>query len=83
MIGEVVFLTHRKERAVAILDDEGRWHCPKMPVLDRVLNLLYEPKRFAKGGLPFGYGALIEAAHWLKGEVRQRREAGVADLAGI
>jgi hypothetical protein len=79
IVGEVVFLTHRKEQAEAILDGDGRWRCPKMPVLDRVLNALYEPRRFANSDMPFGYGALIAAATWLKGEVRQRREGAARD----
>ena len=37
-IGVVVFQTHKGERAEAILDVEGVWRCPRLPVLDRVLN---------------------------------------------
>jgi hypothetical protein len=69
-IGMVVFLTHKKEQAEAILDVEGRWRCPKLPVLDRVLNVLYEPKRVAGGALPFGHAELIRVAAWFKGVVR-------------
>ncbi len=55
-IGMVVFLTHKKTQAEAILDLEGKWRCPKLPVLDRVLNALHEPKRDAgatcRSGMP-------------------------------
>src|SRR4051794_14508416 len=63
-IGVVTFLTHRGERAEAILDGEGRWRCPVLPVLDRVLNALHAPRR---GDLPFGHAELIRVAAWLKG----------------
>jgi hypothetical protein len=69
-IGVVVFLTHKKEPAEAILDVAGTWHCPKLPVLDRVLNALYGPRRGAGGALPFGHAELIRVAAWLKGEAR-------------
>lgn len=72
-IGKVVFLTHKKEEAEAILDGEGRWRCPKLPVLDRPLNALYEPGRFPRGDMPYGYAAMIQVAAWLKGEVRPSR----------
>jgi hypothetical protein len=66
-IGVVVFLTHKKEPAEAILDVEGVWRCPKLPVLDRVLNALHEPRREAGGTMPFGHPELIRVAAWLKG----------------
>lgn len=71
-IGMVVFWTHKRERAEAILDAEGRWRCPRLPVLDRVLNALYEPRRDTAGDMPFGHAELIRVAAWLKGEVRTR-----------
>ncbi len=70
-IGKVVFLTHKNEWAEAILDGEGRWFCPKLPVLDRVLNTLHEPKRESGNDLPFGQAELIRVAAWLKGVVRR------------
>ena len=70
VVGVVVFPTHKKERAEAILDAHGVWRCPVLPVMERPLNLLYEPGRFPRGDRPFGYSALIRAAEWLKGEVR-------------
>ncbi len=69
-IGEVVFLTHKKVPAEAILDAEGVWRCPKLPVLDRVLNALFTPERFPDVDRPYGYSALIAVAAWLKGEAR-------------
>ena len=71
VIGRVAFLTHRKEPAEAILDGEGRWRCPGLPVLERPLNALFAPDRQAPGDSPFGYDVLIRVASWLKGEVRQ------------
>ena len=73
IIGTVVFQTHRGELAEAILDLEGRWRCPRLPVLDRVLNILYEPGRLPGGDLPFGHAELIRVAGWLKGNVRLPR----------
>ncbi|WP_169977785.1 hypothetical protein [Tautonia rosea] len=69
ILGKVVFQTHRGEPAEAILDHQGRWCCPQLPVLDRVLNILYEPGRVPGGNLPFGYAELIRVAAWLKGHV--------------
>ena len=72
-VGVVVFLTHKKEQAEAILDIEGVWRCPKLPVLDRVLNALHKPRRDATGTMPFGHPELIRVAAWLKGVVRSHR----------
>ena len=69
-IGVVVFLTHKKEPAEAILDVEGTWRCPRLPVLDRVLNALYGPRWDAGGALPFGHAELIRVAAWLRGDAR-------------
>ena len=66
--GVVVFTTHRGERAEAILDVAGRWRCPKLPVLDRVLNILFVPG--AKADSPFGYDQLERVAAWIKGTVQ-------------
>ena len=69
IIGMVIFTTHRGERAEAILDVEGRWRCPRLPVLDRVLNILFDPTREGMGVAPFGHDALRRVADWLKGVV--------------
>jgi hypothetical protein len=82
-IGTVVFLTHKKERAEAILDAAGKWRCPELPVLDRVLNALHEPKRDARRDMPFGYAELIRVAAWLKGEVRQPAKSWSPTLAQV
>ncbi len=69
-IGIVVFRTHRNEPAEAILDLEGIWRCPHLPVLDRVLNALYEPKTKPGSDASFGHIELFRVAVWLKGEAR-------------
>ena len=73
VIGVVAFATHRGEPAEAVLDAQGRWSCPKLPVLDRVLNALHAPKPSPGGDKPFGHAELIRVAAWLKGEARIRR----------
>lgn len=70
ILGVVIFTTHRGELAEAILDGEGRWSCPRLPVLDRVLNILFEPGKEAGGGIPFGHAELDRVAAWIKGRVR-------------
>lgn len=70
MIGIVRFTTHRGESAEAILDDDGRWRCPRLPVLDRVLNILFDPRRDEADG----QAALHRVAAWLKGEVVPKAE---------
>jgi hypothetical protein len=70
MIGKVQFATHRGDPAEAVLDETGRWHCERMPVLVRVLDALYDPRT---GGIDPGSRAneqLEAAARWLKGTVR-------------
>ncbi len=69
-LGWVIFMTHRGERAEAILDCEGRWSCPMLPVLDRVLNILFEPGRLASGEAPTGHEELDRVAAWLNGRVQ-------------
>ena len=69
IIGRVIFRTHRGERAEAILDVEGQWRCPRLPVLDRVLNILFDPTRDAMRSAPFGHDALRRVADWIKGAV--------------
>ena len=70
IIGMVIFTTHRGERAEAILDVEGHWRCPRLPVLDRVLNILFDPTRETMVVAPFGHDALRRVADWLKGVVQ-------------
>src|SRR5579875_1474756 len=72
-IGVVVFLTRKKEQAEAILDVEGVWRCPKLPVLDRVLNALHAPRQDSGDDVPFGLAELMRVAAWLKGVARVQR----------
>lgn len=72
-IGEVVFLTHKGEQAEAILDLEGVWRCPKLPVLDRVLNALHSPRQDSRDDVPFGLAELLRVAAWLKGVAKVHR----------
>lgn len=72
-IGVVVFLTHKGEQAEAILDIEGVWRCPKMPVLDRVLNALHAPKHDSGDDVPFGLAESLRVAFWLKGVAKIHR----------
>jgi hypothetical protein len=72
-VGMVVFLTHKGEQAEAILDIEGVWRCPKLPVLDRALNALHAPKQDSFDDVPFGLAELMRVACWLKGVARVHR----------
>ena len=74
MYGVVRFRTHRGEPAEAILDERGHWQCPRLPVLNRVLNILYAPERVAVPGLSPEAAALLRVANWLKGTVSSRVE---------
>jgi hypothetical protein len=67
MIGEVRFTIRGGEPAQAILDETGRWHCPRVPSLVRVLDALYDPRRGDHGDGPFGHAELEAVAAWLKG----------------
>jgi hypothetical protein len=61
------------------------WRCPKLPVLDRVLNALHKPRRDATGTMPFGHPELIRVAAWFKGVVsfqRPRPDDGRSDERG-
>ena len=69
MIGRLRF-PFRERTASAVLHEDGRWQCPEVPSLVRVLDTLYSPRR---DGLPAdGQRArrhLHDAARWLKGTV--------------
>jgi len=67
MIGLVRFQTHRGEPAEAILGADGRWRCPRLPVLERPLNVLYGLDREPPGEHPLGWPTLTRAAQWLRG----------------
>ncbi len=67
----VAFPNHRGEQVEAFLDDAGRWDCPKLPVLNRVLNALYPPKAGSEGR----QAALRAVAAWLKGNVGRSKSA--------
>ena len=71
----VHFPTHRGRPARAILDAAGRWRCPELPVLDRVLNALYAPEDGTEAEPSFGHDALQRVAAWLRGTVQRRDEA--------
>ena len=79
ILGLVTFPGRRGERAEAILDVEGRWRCPKLPVLDRVLNILFAPGSEAIRVSPFGHDELERVAAWLNGTVRARPTGGARD----
>ena len=69
MIGRLHF-PYRHRTAEAVLDEDGRWRCPEVPSLVRVLDTLYSPRR--DGPSPDGQRArrhLHAAARWLKGTV--------------
>lgn len=72
-IGVVVFLIHKGEQAEAILDLEGVWRCPRLPVLDRVLNALHGPRRDSGDDGPFGLAELMRVACWLRGVAKVHR----------
>ena len=56
--------------AEAVLDEEGRWHCPEVPALVRVLDTLYSPRRDGVYGDPrLARNHLVAAASWLHGTV--------------
>lgn len=73
-IGRVAFVTHRGEDAEAILGKDGTWRCPKLPVLERPLNLLYAPKPVERAE-DFGRDEVRRVAHWF----RARRPEGEND----
>ena len=70
MIGRLRF-PYRQRTAEAVLLEDGRWQCPEVPSLVRVLDTLYSPRRDASCPLD-GHRAerhLHDAARWLKGTV--------------
>ena len=75
-VGMVVFRTHRGGLAEALLDDSGVWSCPRLPVLDRVLNALFAPSPTDAGSPHFGRAELARVAAWIKGEVGPPRAPG-------
>jgi hypothetical protein len=70
VIGKVLFTTHRGEPAEAILSLDGTWHCPQLPILDRVLNILHAPKRTDGQPGAFGQAELEKVAAWFQGRVK-------------
>lgn len=69
MIGRLRF-PYRESTAEAVLLDDGRWECPEVPSLVRVLDALYSPRRdgtSAASQRPSRH--LDAAARWLKGTV--------------
>ncbi len=73
MIGRLRF-PYRQSTAEAVLDEEGRWQCPEVPSLVRVLDTLYSPRR--DGSTADDKRAsrhLHAAARWLKGTVESDR----------
>ena len=75
MMGTVRFSTHRGESAEAYLDESGRWHCPRVPVLVRVLDALYDPRRAESEFDEPERAQLLAAARWLKGSVEPAETA--------
>ncbi len=74
MIGRLRF-PYQQHTAEAVLLDDGRWECPEVPALVRVLETLYSPRR---DGQTFGphkaSRSLHAAARWLKGTVETEPE---------
>ena len=69
MIGRLRFPC-RSGTAEAMLDEEGRWHCPEVPTLVRVLDTLYSPRRDGSAGdKAVARHHLNAAASWLRGTV--------------
>jgi hypothetical protein len=75
MIGRLRF-PYRQRTAEAVLHEDGRWQCPEVPSLVRVLDTLYSPRR--DGSAANEQRArrhLHAAARWLKGTVETEAEA--------
>jgi hypothetical protein len=69
MIGRLRF-PYRQRTAEAVLLEDGRWQCPEVPSLVRVLDTLYSPRR--DGGSQ-ATRHLHDAARWLKATVEVDR----------
>ncbi len=69
MIGRLRF-PYRQSTAEAVLHEDGRWQCPEIPSLVRVLDTLYSP---ARDGHHADTRHLHDAARWLKGTVEAKR----------
>lgn len=69
MIGRLRFPC-RSGTAEAVMDEDGRWHCPDVPELVRVLDALYSPMRDEPSqGRTRARHHLNAAASWLHGTV--------------
>ena len=69
MIGRLRF-PFRHRTAEAVLQEDGRWQCPEVPSLVRVLDTLYSPRRDGhQVDSPRARRHLHAAARWLKGTV--------------
>ncbi len=71
MIGRLRF-PYQQRTAEAVLLDDGRWECPEVPSLVRVLDTLYSPRR---DGSKRPNRHLHLAARWLKGTVEAESDA--------
>jgi hypothetical protein len=70
-IGRLRF-PYQQRTAEAVLEDDGRWQCPEVPSLVRVLDILYSPRRDGSAAAADEHRArrhLHAAAQWLKGTV--------------
>ncbi len=61
---------YRQRLAEAVLQEDGRWCCPEVPSLVRVLDALYSPgPEGSPSDRPRAIGHVQAAARWLKGTV--------------
>jgi hypothetical protein len=67
MIGRVEFDRY-DEHWVAVLDDQGVWHCADAH-LEFMLNDFANPTLFGRWSGPFGYWALKVAAEHFQGQM--------------
>lgn len=58
MIGRVIF---SKPGVVATLEDDGRWHCPADPALERFLAIAFRHEPRPSDGIP-GWALLHRVA---------------------
>lgn len=74
MIGRLRF-PYRQRTAEAVLLEDGRWQCPEVPSLVRVLDTLYSPRRDGGSGAVGSQATrhLHDAARWLKATVEVDR----------